>query len=111
MVNLGRMMNQVCTYWVRQDGTNSEGKPTFSAPVQRDVRWEDVITQIQDKNGNDRNSKSTVYSTEDWDYQGFLYLGVSAAADPTTVYEAYEILQVSRVPDLRNIQTLYTAYL
>jgi hypothetical protein len=111
MLNLRRMMNQECTYWVKTPGTDAFGKPSFSAPVTRLVRWEDVMTQIQDKQGQDRVSKSTIYSDADWSLAGYLYLGTSLAANPLEVEGAYEIIQVSRVPDLRNLQQLYTAYL
>lgn len=110
-MNLDRMLNQVCTYWIKQAGTNSEGKAVYSAPVSRKVRWEDTMTSIQDKHGADSVSKSTVFSAADWDLNGYLFLGTSADADPTKVPGAFEIIQVSRVPDLRNLQTLYTAYL
>lgn len=110
-MNIAGKLHQTATYWVKQPGTDAFGKPVFSAPVSRKVRWEDTMTSIQDKTGQDRVSKSTVYSDTDFDLSGYLMLGTSAALSPLGVDGAYEIMQVSRVPDLRNMQTLYTAYL
>jgi hypothetical protein len=75
------------------------------------VRWEDRAEAIRNKNGGEYVTKSRVFAGQDLSLDGYLYLGESDEVDPRTVDGAYEIQQISKIPDLSNLETIYTAYL
>jgi len=110
MVNLTKNLHDDVTYW-QITGTNRYGKTTFGAPVVLKGRWEERSEMIRAKNGQEIVSKSRVYLLEDVELDGYLYLGVSNDADPSAIDGAYEIQMKGRIPDLRNLTTLYTAFL
>jgi hypothetical protein len=103
-------LNQTVTYWP-VTGHDVYGGNTFGSPETRPARWEDRADTIRDKSGVEYVTKSRVFMSQDFDLDGYLYLGTSAAANPTTVSGAYEIRQKSAIPDLSALQTLYTAFL
>lgn len=110
MPNFERNLRQTCTYWA-QTALNMSGKGTFATPVQLPCRWEDVAHLFLNKRGQEVTSRSRVFLAQDIDLQGYLMLGTSAAADPTTLVDAWEIQQVKVTPDLRNLKNLYVAML
>lgn len=108
-----RHLNQTLTYWppAAAGATNIYGKPASGSPVQYSCRWEDRSEQIQGKGGEQFVSKSRVFLNEQVEIDGYVYLGTSAASDPSLVDGAQEIQQVARQPDLRNIRSLTVLYL
>lgn len=110
MPNFERNLRQTATYWAPQS-QDLFGKTTYDAPVQIPVRWEDKVELFRDKTGQEVASKSKVFLAQDIDLDGYLMLGTSFAADPLSEENAYEIRQVMRTPDLRNLKTLYVAML
>lgn len=108
-----RNLKQVLTYWApsAKDSTNLYGKPTSSAPVQLQCRWEDRTEELASKNGVQFISRSRVFVNEQVDIDGYIFLGVSAQADPVNEKEAKEIQQVARQPDLRGLRNLTVMYL
>lgn len=110
MIDFASKMNQAVTYWA-QTGYDLFGKGTFSSPVALDARWEDSAELFIDKHAQETVSKSKVFLAQDISLEGYLLLGTSVAADPTVVPLAYEVRQIKRIPDLRNLQQLYVAIL
>lgn len=110
MSSLDRKLNQTATYWA-PGVTDVYGKRSYSAPVQLQCRWEDRHEMIMDKVGQEAIAKSRVFFAEDLELDGYLFLGCDYSDDPTAVVGAYEIRQIARVPNLRNLSTLYTVYL
>lgn len=108
--NFERNLKQTATYWAPAS-TDIFGKVTYSAPQERACRWEDRQELFRDKAGQETTSRSKIFMALDADLDGYLYLGTSAASDPTTVAGAWEIRQIARLPDLRNLKTLYVAIL
>lgn len=108
MTHFHRNLRQVATVWTKA-GEDVFGNHTFTRS-ERACRWEDRSESILSKTGDETVSKAKVFFAEDIDVNGYLFLGTSTAADPSTVANAYEIRQVARVPDLRNIKTLYIAW-
>ena len=106
-----RGLNQTCTYWAPTETRDLGGKRTYDAPVQHACRWEDRTEMYQDKQGEEKISKSKVFLIVDLDLDGYVMLGTSAASDPTVLPEAYEIQQKSKIPDLRSVTSLVTLYL
>ena len=110
MPNFERNLRQTATYWA-STGHDLFGKQAFATPVTLPVRWEDKVELIRDKTGEEIASKSRVFLATDIDIDGYLFLGTSVAADPTQVNGAEEVRQLVSTPDLRNLKTLYVAYL
>ena len=110
MPNFERNLRQTCTYWPLT-GTDLYGKPAFSAPQHPDCRWEEIAELFIDKRGQEATSKSRVFLAIDIDIEGYLFLGTSAETNPLVLADAYEIRQVKKTPDLRNLKTLYVAML
>lgn len=111
MVNRARNMRDTITYWAPTGAKNAFGKPTWSAPVTYLARWEDVQQEVQSKHGNEITSKSRILLTQTLHNDGWLYLGTSATADPTTVSGAGEIQALGRMNDLRSATSLTVAYI
>lgn len=102
---------QVATYWEPSSDTDRYGKPTQAAPVQIPCRWEDKLSQVMSKKGEEITSKSRVFLAAPVNIDGYLFLGVSTETDPSSLDKAYEIQAVSVTPDLRNLESLTTVYL
>lgn len=109
-MNIERKLPMIATYW-SQGGQNIYGAGTYNSPTQLPCRWEDTGELFIDKTGQEVVSRSKVYFAEDIDLEGYLALGISMASNPTGVVGAFEIRQVKRTPDLRNVRTLYVAFL
>lgn len=104
-------LNQVATYWSPTGNTDRYGKPLLNAPIQIECRWEDRRSQVIGKMGTEIVSKSRVFCEREIDEDGYLELGTVGAADPRGRDNAWEVQQVSKTPDLRNLQSLTTVYL
>lgn len=110
-MQLTRKLNQTCTYWGPTGQTDLYGKTVWSDPIQLPCRWENNQSQVMAKSGQEIVSKARVYLAVPVNVDGYLFLGESAAADPTTVDGAENIQNVGTTPDLRNLQQLTTVYL
>jgi hypothetical protein len=109
--NFERWLKQTCTYWATTGVTDVFGKPVYAAPTTRTCRWEDKSVLFRDKLGQEKTSRSEIFLALSADIDGWLYLGTSAATDPTGVAGAAEIQQVDRYPDLRYLKQLYVVHL
>lgn len=105
--------NQTVTYWAPTGGDDGFGKKTLAAPIAISARWEDRQEQFLDAKGMQSVSKAHVRVKDSQSIQidGFLYLGSSVATDPRTVDGAFQIMQLTRVPDLRNLEAEKVAIL
>lgn len=76
--------NDTITYWGApiMDGW---GTKSFSDPVVVKGYWQDRAERFIDGNGEETVSRSIVWMPIPFEMGGFLYKGMSAAADPTTV--------------------------
>lgn len=111
MPNFKRNLRQTCTYWAKT-GTDQYNKPTFGTPVTLACRWEDTSEKVIDKHGAEIVSKSRVFTAVEFSAEGYLALGDhTGTPSPLGLDSADEIRQMKRVPDLRNLQTLYTTWL
>jgi hypothetical protein len=97
---------QTAVYWGSpvQDGY---AEFTFAAPVEILCRWEDLIGQFTSNKGEQIYSKSVVYTLQDLDNNGYLFLGtladlnaVSNINDPKAIDDAYEIKRFDKLPAL-----------
>lgn len=94
-----RRLKQTATYWA-VSGTDSSGDPSFSSPTSIKVRWEQRTVVFTRPNGEEASSHSVVFVKEDMVEGDFLFLGTSAASDPTSVVAAKEIQGWSKIPQL-----------
>lgn len=100
MSYITRNLKQTITYW--GPGTpDGLGGNSYPSPVKIKGRWEDRTTLFTDRSGNEKRSSARVYVNQDVTLNGYLYLGNSTAADPTTVVDARLILDFRKVPNLR----------
>lgn len=106
-------MRQTATYWdLESDGYDEFGDPLVNDPVLLTVRWENkTVLFIDTRTGDQAQSRAVVYSIDELEAGGYLLYGESVVTDPTALSTTDQIRRVDRVPDLRNSQILYKAYL
>lgn len=107
-----RTYKQDITYWAAS-GKNGYGATTFAAPVSFKGRWEDHQEQMKNNSGESIMSKARVFVPDviELPMDGYLFLGVSVATDPSSVAGAYEIVKAMRIPNLRNLMSNNVAVL
>ncbi len=106
-------LRQQATYW-EPDAEDAYGKPSFKTPVLLKCRWEDRTELVHNKLNSEYVSKARVFFAQDMSVDGYIALGdyvTDLVASPLTLTTAHEIMLVSRIPDLRNMKTLYGVYL
>ena len=108
------MRRQNAVYWAFSS-IDQYGKKSFANPVAIRVRWDDVVEEFLDSEGERRFSKSLVYVGIDMAIGGVLMLGTLAdITDSVNVKEndgAWEIRRFDKVPNLKATETLRIAYL
>lgn len=105
-----RNLKQTATYWAPTGVKDMYGTQTYTR-TELPCRWEGKAESILSKTGDETISKAKVFLAEDVDLNGYLLLGTSTEDNPTAVPEAREIRQIAQIPDLRNMKTLYVAWL
>lgn len=105
-----RYMGQDATYW-GPPTRDAFDVLTFPAPTPISVRWEDKAVLFRDAEGQQVMSEAVVYTAQQVETDGFLYLGTSAAVDPQQVDGAAEIRQTGRTLNLRATKRLNKAML
>lgn len=110
MPNFIRNMNQDITYW-KPTTADVFGKKSFEMPKLFKGRWEDRNEMVFDKTGQEVMCKTRIFVCEDVDLDGYIFLGECYEPDPLVTQGAFEIRQIAKMPDLRNMRTLTTVYL
>jgi hypothetical protein len=112
-MRLNRTYKQDITLWAISSGDDGQGKQNVAAPVQFKGRWEDTQEQFTDRTGQTTVSKAHVFipAGTSAPIDSWLFLGVSAETDPTTLPNAWQVRAVSNTPDLRNLVTEQVAIL
>ena len=109
-----RYRKQDATYW-RRTGTTTSGKPTYAAPVDIKVRWEDKAELFIGANDDQFVSKSIVLVGEDMKVTDMLRLGTVASLPsgvaPEKMPGAYEIQAWQKTPNSRATKFLRRAVL
>ncbi len=108
-----RMRKQKAIWWKR-NGYDEFGKAQFDAPIEVKCRWEDVVEEFVDAQGNTGASRSKAYVDRIMSPGDRLKRGTidfDTEANPLEMDGAYEIRRFDQLPNLRNSETLYTAYL
>ena len=109
-----RMMKQTAVYWAPST-IDEFGKFTWAEPVEIVCRWEDVAEEYIDAEGDRQLSSAKVYVGEDVEVGGVLFLGeitdIESGGDPKDNDGAWEIRKFAQLPNLKNTETLRTAFL
>ena len=111
-MNPTRVFKQKVTYW-SVSGIDKYGKPSFATPITVKGRWEDKVETFRDEYGKETVSKAKVYIQDGTNVtvDSYLYLGVSTAVSPLSVDGPWEVQAAGRIPNLRNLTSLFMAYL
>lgn len=105
-----RSLKQTATYW-GAPVSDGEGGKMFAAPVSVSVRWEDSQELFIDAFGKEARSSAVVYGAQVFEFDGYLYLGESTAADPHDVEGAKVIRGFSKIPNIKGNAWEYKAWL
>lgn len=110
-----RMRRQRAVWWERSDAPDRFGRYSYAAPVQLKCRWEDVAQEFRDNQGQTTVSRSIVYVDRIIKAGDMLKRGElesDTPADPRDIpEEAWEVRRFDQLPNLKNKETLLTAYL
>ena len=108
---IARLCTQTAVYWGSPVDDGYGGK-TFADPVEISCRWEDRVEKISwqgaSRLGEEIVSRARVFTTQDVDELGWLFLGdlddleSDEEADPMTVDGAFEIKRFDKTPAMRS---------
>lgn len=90
------------TYWIAGP-RDPFGAPTWQAPVQTRVRWEDRSRLYIDNEGRQVRSEATVYVQNYVPIGSYILRGVSVSPDPPD--EAREVKDYREIDNLRGTRT------
>lgn len=89
------------TYW-GAPVPDGEGGESFTAPITIKGRWEDRNDEFTTPTGETAVSRATVFLKQDVQIGGYLMLGISVAAVPTSEPRAEEVRAFIKVPSIRH---------
>jgi len=106
---------QTAVYW-GNPVNDGYGGHTFDDPVEILCRWEDKTGTFMSNRGEQLYSKAEVYTLQDVDENGWLFLGelmdLDSTSNPKAQDNAYEIKRFDKSPALRSTTVfLRKAYL
>lgn len=112
-----RTCKQTAVYW--GNPVNDGDDISYDAPVEIKCRWQDRKQVMMDDNGEKMISRALVFTTQELDYNGLLYLGTLSSldstqeADPSTIETgACIIKRFEKIPALSSTTVfLYRAFL
>jgi hypothetical protein len=103
---LGGAKPNTLTYW-QFSGVDQYGDPSFSAPEERAVRWQDSNEFFYGPDGQGRQSQSVIYDDVNSYTPGdYVYRGSSAESDPRNVTGAKPIQSVKESPSVGGDEVL-----
>ena len=108
------MRQQDAVFWAVKTDTDKFGQPQYEAPVEIKCRWEDKAAKFENTEGEELVSQAIVYVDRDTKPGGYLWLGLLADLDGETdphKVGATKIRRFDKLPDIRNKNTLLTAFL
>lgn len=93
------LYTQTITYWGNPVSGGSGGY-TFDSPITFTGRWEEKQKIFVSPDGKEQVSAAIVYTLDDLDIGGYVYLGESTATDPQAVSGAHVIKGFNKVPSV-----------
>jgi hypothetical protein len=110
-----KMRKQTATWWGQTSVMDDFGNFQFNAPLEISVRWEDVVTEFIDPNGDQQMSQGIVYVDRDVNVGDVLILSaltdVGDPDNPKENYGAWEIKRFDKLPSFKANEFLRTCYL
>lgn len=100
---LTRNLKQKVTYWATS-GRDITGAPAWTTPIALKARWEDLNELFINDQGEEVRSRAVIYLNSDVETSGYLFLGTSVVADPTTLSDAFPIKAFRKVPEQRGVR-------
>lgn len=107
-----RMRKQYAVWWARTTA-DAYGRFAFANPVEIRCRWEDRVVEFLSPQGERELSASLVYVDREMSVGDMLKEGnleSSMTTDPSQETGVGEIRRFEKLPNLRNTETLLTAY-
>tara|TARA_A100000171_G_scaffold53079_1_gene76363 strand:- start:43868 stop:44191 length:324 start_codon:yes stop_codon:yes gene_type:complete len=107
------MRKQTAVYW-RRTTADRYGSFSYATPLEISCRWEDRVEEVTTALNEKKLARSVVYVDRVMYPGDKLMLGEQESDtpdDPDALPGAYEIMRFDQLPNLRNTETLYTAYL
>lgn len=98
---LTKYHNQTATLWV-EDGLDSLGDFTYSAPTTITVRWEDKNERFIDNTGEEARSRAVIFLGQDVSPGDYLFLGTSIDSDPVIVDNAFKVKAFMKIPSFKS---------
>lgn len=109
-----RKQGQFAVYWERL-GIDAFGKPTYKAPIEMEVRFQDSNEEFIDNEGDRQISRAKVFPDRFVQLNDVLMEGkLVDLVDPLNPKKnpgAWEVRKSSRIPNLRNKEILFIALL
>ena len=109
-----RAMKQKAIWWWAYSGLGEFGKSIYNPPVEIDCRWEDVVEEFINPNGDREASRSKLIVDRDMKVKDKLKLGKLDSTimdDPNDNEDVWEALQFMKTPDFRGRKYLREVYL
>jgi hypothetical protein len=109
-----KMRKQTAVWWARSATINRFGKYSYEEPIEIKCRWDTAGVEFRNTQGQTVMSNSTIYPDRVLAVGDMLKEGdveSDTVSDPTTDQTAYEIQRFDKTPNIKNTETLYTAYL
>ena len=104
-----KMRRQAAVYWAPL-GLDAYGRPGLALPVQLSCRWDDVMEEYLDKDGNTQISNAIVYPEIAPLLGGVLWKGLLSqltdTVNPFNNLGAWVINKVQQIPNFRNTEVL-----
>lgn len=106
-------LNQSAVYWAvtGKDGFNTY---TYSAPVQIACRWEDRTDIVKNSKGEEVVSSALVFVDRVVSQEDYLLLGdleVSTPANPFNAKQAYPVIRMDSIPNVKANEVLISVRL
>lgn len=109
-----KVLKATCVYWA-PGAYDAFGQATFESPVELNCRWADTVQEVMNDEGTLVLSKANVMVNEDVEVQGVLMLGelsdIVYPDDPKRNTNAYEIIQFSKIPNIKYTEYVRVAFL
>jgi len=113
-MSLIKSMRRQTAIWWKKAAPDQYGTDSFEAPVEVACRWEEVGQEYLSAQGEKQLSRAIVYVDRKMSMGDRLALGSldsDTSADPIEYEGSYLVERFDVLPNLRNSENLYTAYL
>lgn len=107
-MDISSLLNQEVTHWTTGEA-HFEGF-SFGSPEVLSARWEDRSVLYITKGGEQKVSNAVVYLSDDVAEGDYIALGsYTDVADPTSLVNAFRVMQFQKLPDADGLEYLRKA--